>query len=102
MLSWVVAGVHVWLLATGLGLDATGRTLVMLVGGYALAWVAGFVVVFVPAGAGVREAVLLALLAGALPHAAVLLVVLLTRALLTVVDLVFAAVGMLVRPARSR
>ena len=102
VLSWVLAGVHVWLLATGLGLEATGRTLVLLVGAYAVAWVAGFVVVFVPAGAGVREAVLIALVAGSLPHAAVLLVVLIARVLLTFVDLAFAAVGMLVRPARGR
>ncbi|ACZ31567.1 conserved hypothetical protein [Xylanimonas cellulosilytica DSM 15894] len=102
VLGWVLAGVHVWLLATGLGLDATPRTLALMVGGYAVAWVAGFVVVLVPAGAGVREAVLLTLLAGSLPHAAVLLVVLLARVLLTVVDLLFAAAGALVRPARSR
>ncbi|WP_425956328.1 lysylphosphatidylglycerol synthase domain-containing protein [Xylanimonas sp. McL0601] len=102
VLSWLLAGSHVWLLATGLGLPATPRTFVLLIAGYAVAWIAGFVVVFVPAGAGVREAVLLALLAGALPHAAVLLVVLLSRVLLTLVDLAFAGVGVLVRPARAR
>ncbi|GAB2465294.1 lysylphosphatidylglycerol synthase transmembrane domain-containing protein [Xylanimonas ulmi] len=102
LLSWALAGLHVWLLATGLGLEASARTLTLMVGGYAIAWIAGFVVVFVPAGAGVREAVLLALLAGLLPHAEVLLVVLLTRVLLTVVDLLFAGAGALVRPARAR
>lgn len=102
VLSWGLAGVQVWLLATGLGLEATPRTLVLLVGGYAIAWVAGFVVVFVPAGAGVREGVLIAVLAGLLPHPAVLLVVLIARMLLTFADLAFAAVGFLVRPARAR
>ncbi|QAY71686.1 UPF0104 family protein [Xylanimonas protaetiae] len=102
VLSWALAGLAVWLLATGLGLEAAPRTLVLLVGAYAIAWVAGFVVVLVPAGAGVREAVLLTLLAASLPHAAVLLVVLLARVLLTLVDLLFAAVGVLVRPARGR
>lgn len=101
VVSWVVAGLHVWLLATGLGLEATPRTFVLLVGGYALAWVAGFVIVFLPAGAVAREAVLLWLLAGAMPHAAVLLVVLLARVVLTLVDLLLAAVGVLVRPRKG-
>lgn len=100
--GWLLAGVHVWLLATGLGLDATPRTALLLVGGYAVAWVAGFVMVFLPAGAGVREAVLITVLGASLPHAAVLLVVLVARVLITVADLAFAAVGVLVRPARGR
>lgn len=100
VLSWVLAGVTIWLLATGLGLAPTPRTLTLAVGGYAIAWVAGFVVVFVPAGAGVREAVLLALLGGSLPHAAVLLVVLASRVLLTLVDLAFAALGIALRRTR--
>ncbi len=91
--GWAVAGLHLWLLTTGLGMAATPRTLALAVGGYALAWVVGFVVVLVPAGAGAREAVLLLLLAGRLDHGGVLLVVLLSRALLTLADLLLAAVG---------
>ncbi|PZR54432.1 UPF0104 family protein [Xylanimonas oleitrophica] len=102
VLGWVVAGLHVWALASGLGLAPSVRSAALAVGGYALAWVAGFVVVLVPAGAGVREAVLLALLAGSLPHAQVLLVVLLSRVLLTAVDLAFAVAGLAVRRDRRR
>ncbi len=100
--SWLLAGLHVWLLAVGLGLDATARTFLLLTGGYALAWVAGFVVVLVPAGAGVREVVLAALLAGSLDQPSVVLLVLLARLLVTAVDLLYAALGMLARPARPR
>ncbi|SDD82109.1 hypothetical protein SAMN05216410_0220 [Sanguibacter gelidistatuariae] len=91
--SWLVAGLQVWLLATGLGLPMSGQTLALAVGGYALAWVVGFLVVFVPAGAGAREAVLLLVLGGSLGSGAVLMVVLASRALLTVVDLTLAGVG---------
>jgi len=74
----------------------------LLVGGYALAWVAGFVVVLVPAGAGVREVVLAALLGGSLAQPSVVLLVLLARLVLTVVDLLFAAAGLMVRRAPQR
>jgi SAM-dependent methyltransferase len=51
----------------------------------------------VPAGAGARELVLIAVLAGTLPHAELLLVVLVSRALVTLADLKFAAAGALGR-----
>ncbi|WP_418275983.1 methyltransferase domain-containing protein [Isoptericola jiangsuensis] len=95
--GWACAGVQVWILATGLGMSADGRTLALAVGGYALAWTVGFLVVVVPAGAGARELVLLTVLAGTMPEAAVLLVVLVSRVLVTLADLVYAAVGAAVR-----
>nr|WP_246256509.1 methyltransferase domain-containing protein [Isoptericola halotolerans] len=97
VLGWVLAGVQVWLLATGLGMATGARTLALAVGGYALAWMVGFLVVVVPAGAGARELVLLAVLAGTLPHAELLLVVLVSRVLVTAADLAFAGAGTLVR-----
>ncbi|MCA5892775.1 flippase-like domain-containing protein [Isoptericola sp. NEAU-Y5] len=95
--GWLCAGVQVWVLAVGLGMPADPRGVALAVGGYALAWVVGFVVVIVPAGAGARELVLLAVLAGSLPHAAVLLVVLVSRVLVTVADLLLGALGALAR-----
>ena len=41
-----------------LGAPPTARTMALAVGGYALAWVVGFVVVVAPAGAGAREVAL--------------------------------------------
>jgi len=102
VVGWLLAGLHGWLLAVGLGLGATPRTFLLLVGGYALAWVAGFVVVLVPAGAGVREVVLAALLGGSLAQPSVVLLVLLARLVLTVVDLLFAVAGLMVRRAPQR
>lgn len=91
--GWLLAGLQVWLLGTAVGMEVTPRTLALTTGAYALAWVAGFLVLFAPAGVGAREAVLLALLAGTLGTGEVLVVVLLSRVLLTAVDLVMAGVG---------
>jgi len=89
----VFAGLQVWMVAVELGMSADARTFALAVGGYALAWVVGFLVILVPAGAGAREGVLLAILVGSLPSGSTILLVLVSRALLTVVDLGFAAVG---------
>ncbi|AEG45115.1 YbhN family protein [Isoptericola variabilis] len=98
VVGWLLAGAQVWVLATGLGLEVTPQTFALAVGGYALAWVVGFLIVLVPAGAGAREGVLLAVMGAAMPHAELLLTVLLSRALMTLVDLGLAAAGgMLVR-----
>ena len=100
--AWLVAGLQVWLLATELGMPANGQTLALATGGYALAWVVGFLIVFVPAGAGAREAVLLLVIGGTLGSGAVLMVVLVSRALLTVVDLVLAGLGIVLERRRRR
>lgn len=86
--SWLIAGLQVWLILTGLGNEATPQTYVLTAGGYALAWVIGFLVFFIPAGVGVREVVLGASLAGLVPAGDIVVVVLLSRILFTVADLV--------------
>jgi uncharacterized membrane protein YbhN (UPF0104 family) len=91
--SWVAAGIQVWLLAVSLGAATSGRTLALAVGGYALAWAAGLVVVIAPAGAGAREVALAAALAPVLDGGGVLVVVLASRVLFSVADLIAAAAG---------
>jgi len=87
-LSWIVAGLQVWLILTGLGTDPVLQTYLLTLGGYALAWVVGFLVFFVPAGVGVREVVLGASLAGLVPAGDIVVVVLLSRILFTFADLI--------------
>lgn len=87
LLAWLLAGLHVYLLVTALGADATLATAALVTGGYALAWTAGFLAVVVPAGVGVREAVLGLVLTGRLSGGAVVIAVLASRVLLTVADL---------------
>lgn len=93
LLGWLLAGAQVWLLATAVGMDATGPTFALAVGGYALAWTVGFLVIVVPAGVGAREAVLAAVLAGLLDAGGVVVVVLLSRVLLTLADLLLGLGG---------
>jgi glycosyltransferase 2 family protein len=49
VLSWVLFGIHVWLMAVRLGAPA-GRTALLAVGGFAFAWCIGFLVVFARQG----------------------------------------------------
>lgn len=95
--AWLLAGLQIWLLATALGADATLATAALAVGAYALAWTVGFLVVVVPAGVGVREAVLGIVLADHLSAGAVVVVVIASRVLMTVAD-----VGLGVVAARAR
>ncbi|WP_169925931.1 lysylphosphatidylglycerol synthase domain-containing protein [Serinibacter salmoneus] len=87
ILSWTLAGSQLYLLATSMGLQADAPNYLLCLGGYALAWVVGFLFIVAPAGVGVREAALGLVLAGALPEGAIVAVVLLSRVLLTLADL---------------
>ncbi|WP_103063638.1 lysylphosphatidylglycerol synthase domain-containing protein [Actinomyces qiguomingii] len=95
LVAWMVAGIQVWLLAVGLGMTGSLTTLALCVGGYAMAWTVGFLIVFVPAGAGVREGVLALVLAGSLTTGGVVAVVLLSRAVLTIADLAMGSAGII-------
>jgi len=99
LVSFACYGVGTWLLARDLAPRTSGIGLLALcVGAYALAWTAGFLVLVLPAGAGVREAVLVLALAPALPTATATLLALIARLLATVADLAWAAIGMALRP----
>jgi glycosyltransferase 2 family protein len=93
LLAWAVAGLQIWLLAVPLGAPATWRTYALAVGGYALAWAIGLVVVVAPAGAGAREVALAAVLSPVLDRGSVVVVVLLSRVLFTAADLTLAGAG---------
>jgi glycosyltransferase 2 family protein len=89
---WIGFGLQIWLLATRVGLPY-GRGALLAIGGFAFAWCVGFLIVFLPVGAGVREVLLIAALGpfiGAGPAGAVALV---SRLLMTAGDLSAAAVA---------
>jgi uncharacterized membrane protein YbhN (UPF0104 family) len=102
-LAWFVFGAHIALVVAPL-VSLTGGVLLLTIGAYALARLVGFVIVFLPAGLGGREATLAALLAGgtALGVNAAVSVAVMSRVLLTIVDLVFAGVAILTRRRRPR
>src|SRR5580692_1174395 len=89
LLAWIANGLQIWILADKLGAPA-GRTILIALGGYAFAWCVGFVVVFSPAGVGVRDVLLIAALAPVLPYAPALAVALVSRAVNTISDLLVA------------
>ncbi len=92
--SWVLYGLQIWVLAVRLGAPA-GKAALLAVGGFAFAWCVGFLVVFAPAGAGIREVLLVALLGPMLGVSAATAVALVSRVLMTAGDLITAGVAAL-------
>lgn len=90
LVSWVALGLSFGALVQGLG--GSGASLwLMSIGVFSLAWVAGFLVIVAPAGAGVREAALVLGFAAVLPAGAVLAIAVLSRVVLVVADVLLAA-----------
>jgi hypothetical protein len=87
---WVCYGLQIWILAMRLGAPP-GKTALIALGGFAFAWSVGFVIVFAPAGAGVRDVLLLLVLRPVLSTADATAVVLVSRVILTAADLLTAA-----------
>lgn len=90
--AWLCYGLQIWFLVHDLG--ATGwRSLPLSVGAFAFAWSLGFLVVFAPSGAGVREAALTLALSPVLATGPALLVALTSRLLTGLTDLLLAGVA---------
>ena len=83
--GWLCNGATVYVLMRQLAGDRPG-TLLVSIGGYSLSWVVGFLAVFAPAGAGVREAVMVAVLSTRTTTAIALTVALVIRAIGVVSD----------------
>jgi len=91
-IAWIALGLQIWFLAARLGLHGWSG-LLLAIGSFAFAWCAGFIVVLAPAGAGIREVVLIALLASAMTRADAAVVALVSRALMTLGDLASAGIA---------
>ena len=97
--SWVLLGLHLFVMTHALG--ASGITgLAAAVGGIGLAWAVGLIFIPAPAGAGVREAVLVATFAPQIGTAPALAVALASRVILVLADVLLACLGVVTRPAR--
>ncbi len=94
---WLLYGSHVWVLALGLGADPWG-SLPVAIGGFALAFSIGPLLVVLPAGAGVREAVLVVTLSTVMPTTDATAVALTSRGLLMVTDGLLALAGWALPP----
>ncbi|WP_030168887.1 lysylphosphatidylglycerol synthase transmembrane domain-containing protein [Spirillospora albida] len=92
VLGWALFGVHTWLLCAAVGGDGAGLPF-LATGAYALAFVAGLLFFVAPAGVGGREAALTVVLTPVLPAGAPVVVAIASRVILTLADLLIAAVA---------
>jgi glycosyltransferase 2 family protein len=88
--AWIANGLMIYVLVRHLSGERQGTLLVSLAA-YGLSWSIGFLAVFAPAGAGVREAVMVAVLHTQTTTAIALTVALVSRALSVVGDAVTGA-----------
>jgi uncharacterized membrane protein YbhN (UPF0104 family) len=97
-LAWTANGVQIWILAEKLGAPV-GRTIPIALGGYAFAWCVGFILIFAPAGAGARDALLILALSPLVGgHQPALAVALVSRGVNTISDLLVAGAAAFRRP----
>lgn len=99
--SFVALGLHVAVLVMAID-RARLPTVLLCVGGMALAVSAGVLFVPAPAGAGVRDVILALVAGGVLRPGAALAVVVASRAILVIVDLLLAAVAVVSLGRRNR
>jgi uncharacterized membrane protein YbhN (UPF0104 family) len=92
-LGWLFYGAHAWFLISDFA-DKGVHTFALALGGYALAWAVGFLIIFFPGGIGPREVALIAVLAPVMPSASALVVALASRVVMTIGDLVWAGTGL--------
>ncbi len=99
--AWMCFGGHSLLLTVGAGASAGLRVVPVAVGAYALGWSVGFLFVVAPAGAGAREAGIIAGLSPVLPAGSALVVALVSRLVMTLGDLLSAGLAVLVYRRRK-
>jgi hypothetical protein len=90
--AWVAIGMQIAVLSIELGVSPA-RAIPLGIGGAALAWGAGLLAVPAPAGLGVREAALYAVVGTVLDRGSVLVVVVASRLMMTIGDVVWAGAG---------
>lgn len=98
---WAAYGVHILLLVETFSRRGLTELSVLSLGGYALAWTVGFLFLVAPAGAVLREGVLVLALAPELGRPRALAVAVVSRGVMTLGDLLWGAVGGLLRPKRA-
>jgi uncharacterized membrane protein YbhN (UPF0104 family) len=88
---WAFLGGSYYLLFLNVGI----QNLFLILGGYALSWIAGYVVIFAPGGIGVREFVQVALFSSIVPAEQVVIISLMHRMLYTIVEVLLGLIGFL-------
>jgi uncharacterized membrane protein YbhN (UPF0104 family) len=105
-LGWLCFGAHAWFLISAFAGHGGGRgggwdVFALSLGGYALAWAVGFLIIFFPGGIGPREIAFIAVLAPVMSSASALVVALASRVVMTIGDLFWAGIGLLIGRVRG-
>ncbi len=91
-LGWLFFGGHIWFLAIELGADAS-QAILPAVCGYALAATLGMLAIFLPAGAGLRELMIVLLFGPILGPQTALSLAIISRLVVIISDIGAAVVG---------
>lgn len=92
VVQWVFLGLHILALMTDLGAHPA-RSALLSVGGFALAWAIGPLLVIAPAGLGLREVTMVAVLSPAVGSGNAIVVAVTSRVLMTLTDLLLAGLA---------
>jgi glycosyltransferase 2 family protein len=95
LVMWLCYGFHLWILLAGTQALTPGL-LIRCIGAFAGSWAIGFLLLLAPAGLGPREVALVAMLAGAVSQPVALVAALISRLLLTVADVFWPALALVV------
>jgi hypothetical protein len=99
-IAWIAGGIIIYLFsrATQIGIEVSSQyqqiTLIHCIWAWAISGGSGLLMVFLPAGMGIREITLTWLLASYLPVSAILLVAILIRVTYALADMVWGSIGM--------
>jgi hypothetical protein len=97
VMAWLFQGLQIWILAEKFG-TPMGRLALIALGGWAFAWCVGFVIILAPAGAGPRDILLVAALRPVIGFGPATAVMLVSRGITIVNDLLVAGVAAFRRP----
>jgi uncharacterized membrane protein YbhN (UPF0104 family) len=92
VVQWIFLGMHILALVTDLGADPAESAL-LSIGGFALAWAIGPLLVIAPAGLGLREVTMVAVLSPAVGSGNAIVVAVTSRVLMTITDLLLAGLS---------
>jgi len=102
LVMWALYGVHMWALLRDLGVGG-GDLVLVSTAAFAASWSIGFLLLVAPAGAGPREVAMLALLGAAgITGGPAAVATLVSRLVMTVGDLVWCGIALIVERARKR
>ncbi|NNG35277.1 lysylphosphatidylglycerol synthase transmembrane domain-containing protein [Nakamurella aerolata] len=94
VINMVLCGVHLWVLASAVA--DRQPSILLCIGIFSLAWVAGPLLVIAPAGAGVREAIIVLGFSGYMNTGSALMVALVSRMLSILADVLLAGFAALI------